>query len=1026
MTSKRLVGLLAMVLMSAQAFAMRVGDLQSQSRLNEPLRASIVLGDLSKLEAQNLDVRVADTETYERLGLERGSAVEGLNFQLNPRDGKDWQLDIIGNRAIREPFVVLLLDIRTTSGRALREFTVLLDPGPVLSEEEVNAMSDEVAAENAAVPAPESYSIASPGSDVPFTALPASPRNSKPVAGNQPMVSSKDYQYAKQQAAAASEYGPVRSGESLSSIANQLVDKTGAQVAQVMWALYESNPQAFDGSINNLKRGAQLQVPASSEIKRISTAQARLNIRDAAAETAVAGSQQTQPQQAAVTPKPVQNRLSDEVLAGDSGYSETPDAGSEVATNAGTDRMQPDMASADAESTGADPAASAASAASPAVETFAEEETFEVEEPSNGAPKVVMPGSTSNGGIFAAIGDWLLPILGAIVAIILLLVLVIRSRNKKEEAEAFVTETEAGQPRPDLVGMARGEPVPDPTEHLPVADDDEATVVLDAAPLADEDAAATEAAKIDDAFADFENLDLPESEELATEKLSEDEEFAALLQAEPAAPESADSGSNGDLGELDVDFGEPPAEGNAEAPAAAEPKSMFETASFPLVDDDAEAKTAASSDDPVAEAEFQLAYGLYDEAEQTLKTVLEAEPGRLDAMEKLAEVYFAAGRENEFEALAKELKRDQSMTQEFRNVEALAHQLIPNSTLFDQQTDAETEAPTEVSESAAGVVDAGDEIAADATAEEPEIEMVAFDMPEEEPAENDTPQVPETQTDEKPFEDDPAHTVEFVIPDVASEAVEDVPVAEGAAVDLGGSIDELEEISLEPAAETIDADASSLDLEGLSLEEGELEDSELEAQSFDFDEDSLNLESLEGDAEELSLDDLTLEDATAEAGAEEAAESVEFTLDDLDTGADDAELTIASDESDDSSTEGELTLEDLDTSSADDELLSMDDGGSTAADSDAFTVADLEAGSDDDSLLLEMPEETPAEDTDAVLDSFDDGINDGGDMNGKLDLARGYVDMGEIDMARSLLDEVVTRGNEDQQAEARAMLESLA
>ena len=44
----------------------------------------------------------------------------------------------------------------------------------------------------------------------------------------------------------------------------------------------------------------------------------------------------------------------------------------------------------------------------------------------------------------------------------------------------------------------------------------------------------------------------------------------------------------------------------------------------------------------------------------------------------------------------------------------------------------------------------------------------------------------------------------------------------------------------------------------------------------------------------------------------------------------------------------------------------------------------------------------------------------------KLDLARAYMDMGDPDGARGILEEVIAEGDETQQADARELLEALS
>ncbi len=50
----------------------------------------------------------------------------------------------------------------------------------------------------------------------------------------------------------------------------------------------------------------------------------------------------------------------------------------------------------------------------------------------------------------------------------------------------------------------------------------------------------------------------------------------------------------------------------------------------------------------------------------------------------------------------------------------------------------------------------------------------------------------------------------------------------------------------------------------------------------------------------------------------------------------------------------------------------------------------------------------------------------GDETSTKLDLARAYVDMGDNEMARALLDEVVQHGNAQQKQQAQALIARLA
>lgn len=61
-------------------------------------------------------------------------------------------------------------------------------------------------------------------------------------------------------------YGPVSYGDTLSGIAKKVL-RDSFTLDQMMIALFEVNPQAFDGNINALHQGALLRIPDDSELK---------------------------------------------------------------------------------------------------------------------------------------------------------------------------------------------------------------------------------------------------------------------------------------------------------------------------------------------------------------------------------------------------------------------------------------------------------------------------------------------------------------------------------------------------------------------------------------------------------------------------------------------------------------------------------------------------------------------------------------------------------------------------------------
>jgi pilus assembly protein FimV len=71
------------------------------------------------------------------------------------------------------------------------------------------------------------------------------------------------------------EYGPTMRGDTLSKIARQLFPDSSLSRAQIIWAIFLKNPDAFmDGNINKLKINHILKIPSESEIAAIDKSEA--------------------------------------------------------------------------------------------------------------------------------------------------------------------------------------------------------------------------------------------------------------------------------------------------------------------------------------------------------------------------------------------------------------------------------------------------------------------------------------------------------------------------------------------------------------------------------------------------------------------------------------------------------------------------------------------------------------------------------------------------------------------------------
>ncbi|MNL52673.1 hypothetical protein D3C87_1758680 [compost metagenome] len=94
---------------------------------------------------------------------------------------------------------------------------------------------------------------------------------------------------------------------------------------------------------------------------------------------------------------------------------------------------------------------------------------------------------------------------------------------------------------------------------------------------------------------------------------------------------------------------------------------------------------------------------------------------------------------------------------------------------------------------------------------------------------------------------------------------------------------------------------------------------------------------------------------------------------------------------------------------------------------DAFAAELDDVNAELESLSNSIGEPTFTE-ADAALDGDDefDFLSGTDEAATKLDLAQAYIDMGDSDGARDILNEVVSEGSDEQKSEAREMLSRLA
>ncbi len=234
------------------AWGLGLGDVTMRSFLNEPLRAEVKLLDVKDLTAEDIRIRLATQEDFDRLGVERAYFLTSIQFEIVV-DGDDSKIIMTTEQPLLEPYLDFLIETRWPAGRLLREYTVLVD-----LPRKAETMRVASSAKGPAVA----------GSDTASEAIRA---QSTEPAGEPTFVTPDtrpDRAYdrdAEDRPAAGGQY-LVQANDTLWDIARS-ARPDGATIEQTMIATVAMNASAFTGSnINGLKAGYVLELPATGEI----------------------------------------------------------------------------------------------------------------------------------------------------------------------------------------------------------------------------------------------------------------------------------------------------------------------------------------------------------------------------------------------------------------------------------------------------------------------------------------------------------------------------------------------------------------------------------------------------------------------------------------------------------------------------------------------------------------------------------------------------------------------------------------
>ena len=1051
MLRKLVVGLASvwLILMPLTAQALGFGNIKLNSALNEPLDAQIELLSPSSTDLESLKVNLAPEGAFTRAGIDRPHFLSGLEFRVEERNGNHY-IQISSRKAIREPFVNFLLEFSWDNGRMLREYTMLLDPPGQMMREPAPVMAETPVTEEPSdtitryepqpyQPAPQPEAAAAPAPEPepePVTPEPATaeaepamqepqPAAAEPAlrqpryvnAGESPFVDDGSLfpridigdARGERMETGALDYGVTREGDNAWTIAEKLQRQAdSASIYQIMMALLQSNPEAFvDGNIHRLKSGQVLRIEDPSLLDAMSRQQAANeyiaqteswnDYRQAVAErtgrqavVAEAGAQQ-RPVQAESGGELTLSSPDGEDLQAGAGASEEAmsndlvalqDELRQVRENASSARernieLNRQLQEMEEELARMQRAVSVKDDELAALQQQLAELNAEPALPETSAPQ--------DSGVEEAPAEAQVETQVDAAA---------------DESELAMAEPESGaQPDAEMAPQpeADAEPAPAPETREPAEPDASAAEPrAEPAPQSDSEPKGM----VEEYLAMARDI-FNSAVDMVAGMLGASSGGNALLMY-VAAPVllvlvilmlivvRRRRAAEGNYQESILSGGPSTVTNNGEAAGPDSGESSF-LSDF-AVSGAGAIQTEDSEVDPLTEADVFMAYGRYEAAEERLQEAIEQEPGRKELKLKLLELYSTTQNSGAFENLAEEfyasLGGNAEDDPDWQKVVAMGKDLAPNNPLFAAGAAAAAATSFAGGDASSGLSDS---------------------------------QVMDIGLDTGVFDNS----------DFASGQQEESPAS-----DLDFNLDFDTDEQSTPAASEGSAEAGGMDF-NLDMDEPPAA-GEKPAESeggLDF---NLDMDAPDTGADAGGLDFNLGEDDTADTKNE-----LEFTPGEADT-RNDLEFTPGEGESD--------TKNDLE--------FSLDMGGETAADDDSLSL-DLDTGTETpgqasaDAGLdfnLEEPADTgePSSDQTMAIDAgdLDFGSADqssmdldldasdaadsemslgGGDEVGtKLDLARAYIDMGDPDGARSILDEVLDEGNDSQKQEAQQLLQQIA
>lgn len=453
--------------------------------------------------------------------------------------------------------------------------------------------------------------------NTPSTGQISRPAPSQPVTATAPMAAGGGDSYE------------VQRGDSLSAIARRLSAASGAGTAQLMVSIYRGNPGAFEGDMNRLRAGAVLRLPSSEEIAAVSPAEASNEVRQHAGRWSPSAPSEDGGRLRLVPP------------------TDGPGAGN-AANSAEVQRLQGRVQ--------------------------------ELEDQLTESKRLLELRNTELADLQAKLAA---------------------SQQRPEaqtppvETPAPTTQPEPAPATPEAAAPEVSQAAPEPAPSAP-ATEPTPRQETPAAP------AAAEEPSIFDTLKEYWwalaaglvlILALVAVRARGNRKSAEFDDNLGRLAEQGGDRLSQPVDALSDTGRMRA----PPMAASVPDDILVEEsgthRALQETQDIPLApsvrtDETISSETAVNLDqgDPLAEADFHMAYGLYDQAADLVRIAIQREPGRRDLKLKLLEVFFVWGNKEEFLRMSRELSesRHEGEPGEWDKIVIMGKQIAPEDPMFSE------------------------------------------------------------------------------------------------------------------------------------------------------------------------------------------------------------------------------------------------------------------------------------------------------------------------------------------------------